>query len=109
MHDIDVPTLFRLWHSDMRSDDIAVELGITRDQLYRAKVWLKLPNRLVRYNEKAKQRLNDPTPEEIEERAAVVRAGWPPGEAEKRLVGRRAERVEIRDYKFCRDTCVFSY
>lgn len=106
MPSLDVPKLFRLWNSEMRSDDIAAELGLTRGQLYQAKVAYKLPNRLVQHNAKAQERLADPTEEEIAQRAAEVRAGWPPGEAERRM-GNAAGRVEVLRYRWCNHTSGF--
>lgn len=106
MPTIDVPKLFRLWHSEMRSDDIAAQLGLTRMQLYRMKVIHKLPDREAQYNAKCHQRLDDPTEEEIAKRAAAVRAGWPPGEAEKRM-GIQGSRVEVMRYRWCNKTTSF--
>lgn len=75
-----------LWTTERSNSDIAAELGLSLLQLYAAGRKLKLRNRSV-YVNRVYERSVDPTPEQIAERAAAIRAEWPEGEAERRLVG----------------------
>lgn len=65
---VDVPTLFRLWNSDMLTPDICVALGVSRTTLDTLRKRHKLPKRKV-----VRQALRDPTPAEIEQRARECR------------------------------------
>jgi hypothetical protein len=58
--------------------------GISQSHLYSLAKRHKLPGREKFYANHE----DDPTPEEIAERAAEVRRSWPDGEAERRMVGR---------------------
>lgn len=83
---VDVPLLFSLWGSRMRNDEIASALGITPKQLSRVARRYALCHR-----GKAKESVtDDPTQEEIAERAAEVRRGWSPDEEVRRRGGVRA-------------------
>lgn len=69
---IDVPLLYRLWHSDPRevpTPQIARSLGISVSTLYKQAEKHKLPKRERVYLDLTA----DPTPEEIEQRAAECR------------------------------------
>jgi hypothetical protein len=83
----DIPTLYRLWHQSaetMPVAEICRQLGgISQSHLYALAKRHKLPGREKFYANHE----DDPTPEEIAERAAEVRRSWPEGEAERRLVG----------------------
>lgn len=83
---VDKKKLRELWKTERTNADIAEELGITAVQLYVAGQKLKLGQRwgCVR---RVYEKPVDPTPEEIAERAAEIRAEWPEGEEERRLVG----------------------
>ena len=96
---VDVPMLFRLWHMppcEMSSLEISQRLGVSCSYLYRLKSIHKLPDRERVYHYDA----DDPTEEEIAERAAAIRASWPEGEAEKRMVGGRSRRWSPPAYNF---------
>lgn len=95
---IDIKKLFALWSSDLGTMEIAAKMGLTKNQVWSASRRLGLPTR-PRSGSDRDQR-ERPTPEEIAERAAEVRAGWAPGEAEKRLVGRLRKRWSIPAYSF---------
>jgi hypothetical protein len=66
-----VPNLFKLWHSDKTVAQIRKELGITPSQLARLVTKYKLPKRS---RETLERMPNDPTEEEIAERAEALRA-----------------------------------
>lgn len=83
---VDKEKLRELWRTDKTNADIAAELGITTVQLYVAGRKLKLEQRWGHVRRVYKDSV-DPTLEEIAERAAEIRAEWPEGEAERRLVG----------------------
>lgn len=95
---IDVKKLFALWGSDLGTMQIAAEMGLTKNQVWSASRRLGLPTR-PRSGSDRDQREN-PTPEQIAERAAAVRAGWPAGEAERRFVGARSIGWSIPAYAF---------
>ena len=105
---VNVPLLFSLWHTDMSDDDLCIELRIVRATMSRiarqyglaARYWAKAdPHR----------RPDDPTPEEIEERAAIERSRWTPEEEERRAVGRHGASVEVASYVFDGRQCAFRY
>lgn len=97
--DVDVLLLFKLWHmppSEMSTLEISKRLGVSCSYLYRMRTRHKLPDRERVYHHDA----DDPTEEEIAERAAAIRASWPEGEAEKRMVGGRSRRWSPPAYSF---------
>lgn len=82
---IDVPLLYRLWHSDPRevsTTEIARQLGVSASTLYKYAELHKLSKRERVYRDLTV----DPTPEEIEQRAAECR--------EKHFKKRRRESEE---------------
>jgi len=89
---VDIPTLFRLWNESaetMPVAEICRQLGgISQSHLYSLAKRHKLPGREKFYSTHE----DDPTPEEIAERAAEVRRGWADGVAEQRLVGYAPDR-----------------
>jgi hypothetical protein len=81
---VDVKAVFALWADPtLATTQIASRLGLTKNQMWNVSQRLKLPNR----PRAEMERLAAPTPEEISERAAAVRAGWSPAERERRIVG----------------------
>lgn len=87
---VDKEKLRALWRTERTNADIAAELGITTVQLYVAGRALKLEQRWGHVRRVYKDSV-DPTPEEIAERCAEIRAEWPAGEADRRLVGNVAD------------------
>lgn len=63
------PQLARLWESGMHADEIAKTLGITPKRVYQLKTGWQLPPR----RRVCRSELDDPTPEQIAERAAAIR------------------------------------
>lgn len=102
---VDTAKLFKLWHmppAEMPPMRICRELGISQSLLYTLKKRHHLPER-----GRAPSVDTDPTDAEIIERAAEVRASWPEGEAERRMVGIMRKRwtppayaYDGRDIKF---------
>ena len=78
---VSVPELFRLWgDKSLRTDEIADRLGVSLGSLWKLKVRHALPVRVgaVRLSTaNSGRRHDDPTPEQIAERAAECRAKWP--------------------------------
>lgn len=75
---------------------IAAELKLLA---YRAFPKLKLADRELERAELARQMrresFDDPTPEEIAERAAAIRAAWTPAQRAERCVGDRKEPAQV--------------
>lgn len=82
---IALPHLFKLWQSELRSDQIAAELGCTRGHLFNLVRKHKLGRRPPRFEAPRKSVHPDPTPLEIEERAAAIRATWTLQERHSRM------------------------
>ena len=104
---VNVKRLCELWAGNMGTMQIAAAMGLTKTQVWSASRRLGLPTR-PRSGSDRDQREN-PTPEQIAQRAAEVRAGWPPGEEEKRLVGPRRKRYSIPNYSFNGRDCAFQH
>lgn len=82
---MNVPLLFRLWNTPGISvNEVAAGLGISLNVLRKARIRYGLPTKPPHANETTEPQEDDPTPAEIAERAAEIRAGWP----EWRLAGR---------------------
>lgn len=97
---IDVPRLFELWHTTMSNMDICMEIGVSRSTLDVLRMRYKLPRRARIKKEPPEMCENDPTQEEIEFRAAQVRAGWSDEEEQRRIVGRKPRRWSPPRYCF---------
>lgn len=81
----DVLNLFRLWHSPMRSEEIAAELGLTRAQLQAAASRHALgPRPGCAETDTGKGTTDDPTPEEIAAGCERVRRRWSKAEELRR-------------------------
>lgn len=97
---IDVPRLFELWNTQISNTDICVAIGVSRSTLDVLRMRYKLPRRLHLKKQPTEACESDPTPEEIESRAAQVRAGWSEEEEQRRIVGRRRSRWSPPRYCF---------
>jgi hypothetical protein len=104
---VDVPELFRLWASDMSDDDVCISLRIVRATMTKLARQYGLPPRLHAKADPLR-RPDDPTPEEIAERAAIERSRWTPDEEARRAVGGRRV-VEVAKYSFDGRQCAFLY
>ena len=72
---VNVPMLFRLWFSEISDDDLCIELRIVRGTMARLAKKYALTPRLFSKGD-PQRRLDDPSEEEIAERAAVERSRW---------------------------------
>jgi len=84
--EIDFFTLLDFWRSELTTDEIAKKLGISRSRLFLLARKHKLASRKIRRI--VRPRTVDPTPEEIIERAARIRAEWSESEEKRRRRGR---------------------
>lgn len=103
---VNAAELFRLWHMpqhEMPATEIASRLGVGLSTLYALARTHKLPRR----PKQPKVDPDLPTQEEIAERAKAIRDSWPEGEAERRLVGKRATRWSIPSYCYDGRDCAF--
>lgn len=91
-HQIDVPLLFELWAKNVESRVIAERLGVRETYITKLAARFKLPKRLPQKAENNGRTVADPTPEEIAERAAEMRA--------RRPVVEDDGTVEIRCYAY---------
>lgn len=105
---VDTLTLFRLWNSSLRNDELADALGAPRGSLHYLAARYKLPKRNPALRAKRTgEKQTSPTPEEIAERAAAIRATWSEEEHERRRVGRRAQQWQPPAYAFARRDVAF--
>jgi hypothetical protein len=104
---IDVPELFRLWTSGVPHAEICERLGIPQGSLWRVRDHYKLPPRM-KVIPRCDRDEDDPTPEEIAERTAAIRAKWTPEETERRIVGPRPSAYRIPNYRFSRRTMSYA-
>jgi hypothetical protein len=100
--------LYRLWRSPLRNDELCDRLGVPRGSLWHLRQRHKLPPRPSTARVPGGKERDAPTPEQIAERAAAIRAAWPEGEAERRMVGRRAMRWRMPAYAFAHRDCAFT-
>lgn len=96
---VDVPTLYRLWYSEMRNDELCQALGVSRGNLWALRLRHKLPPRQKACRAPAGSMVPDPTESEIAERAAAIRQTWTAVEAERRYSG-RSKRWQLPVYAF---------
>ena len=105
---VDVLTLFKLWRSPLRNDELADALGAPRGSLHYLASRYKLPKRdPALWAKRGGVEADSPTPEQIEERAAAIRATWSEEEREKRRVGRRMQRWQMPAYALCHRDVAF--
>lgn len=83
---IDVPLLFSLWHSDIENRELAERIGVSNSSLWEIRKRYGLPPRKREHKDRE---VDDPTPEEIEERSAECRAKWTVSEEKLRRVGKQ--------------------
>lgn len=99
--------LFRLWRTPLRNDQLADALGIPRGSLWYLRDKYKLPKRGAGSRTPSVKEKDVPTPEEIEQRCAEIRKGWPEGEDERRMVGPRQRRWSLPSYAYDGRGCAF--
>lgn len=81
---LDVPLLFRLWHSDIPNRELAKRLNVAVSTLWDIRKKHGLPPRKREQNKKPEI---DPTPAEIEASCAAIQAGWSARDRKARLCG----------------------
>lgn len=106
--DVNMTKLTNLWNSELRSDQICDVLGISRGRLYFLVRRHRLGRRPPRLSGNGLCKTEDPTPDQIRERAAAIRATWTANERKARVVGGYRGRVEIRHFWFDRENHSFS-
>lgn len=89
---VDVPLLFKLWSQPIEIREIAEIMGIRESFVGKLARRYALPARARKKPEDQGMRVNDPTPEEIAERAAWCRA--------RRPVQDEQQHVELRQYTY---------
>lgn len=83
------------WCAHIPVAELCIRWTITKDQVVRLRDLWELPLRRDRKNFRKTVRQADPTPEEIAERAAIIRAGWSDEtELERRVV--KPRQFEVR-------------
>jgi hypothetical protein len=100
--EVSAAEIFRLWGSDLPNDEVAEKLGLTRGQMWVISRRLKLPARpkhLTAWADNSGRKKDDPTPEQIAERAAIVRMGWDEFTYASRAVGRSRSRYQIPAFR----------
>jgi len=99
--------VLRWWHGELPTEEIAKKLKVTHAALQEFARRNKLPRRTHVPRRSPNTKIVDPTPEEIAERAAEVRARRTEAENE-RLSFYKSHRVEIRQYAYSSQTGIFS-
>jgi hypothetical protein len=94
---VDARKVFALWaNPELGTLEIASRLGLTKSQIWCVSRRLRLPPR----PRAEMERLSAPSPEEIAERCAQVRAGWSDEEREKRCVGQGQRSWRLPSYAY---------
>lgn len=82
--------LLRYWYTQLKAEEIAEKLGVSRAILYRLQKRYKLPRREADRRRPSAARTADPTEEEIAQIAKEIQSNWTDAEAKKRWVGQTA-------------------
>lgn len=106
--DFDVATLHSLWYSKMTNAELCLALNVSRGSLDVLRKRYKLDHRPFERNNPEYKVDTTPTPEEIAERAAAIRATWSEEETERRTVGKRRQSWEMPAYAFARRDVAFT-
>lgn len=102
---VDVPALFRMWATNVSSQEICETLAVSRTQLFRLCQRHGLPKR-PRVSSASK--FADISQQEIAARAAQIRESWSESEERKRA-GHIHSPVETKSYSFDGRDVVFRY
>lgn len=101
---LDIAAVRDLWLGDLQTTDIAEQLKITVAALQSFATKNRFPKRPPKTH-RSNASVVDPTPEEIAQRAAEVRAKRTEQENERLY---RYRRVEVRQYSYSSRTGIFS-
>lgn len=104
---MDIERIRELWSSDLRNDELAEALGVTRGKLASIRERYGLPIRDLSAPKGNASHKPDPTEEEIAQRAAMVRAGWSKEQEEARWAG-GPRRVTASHYAYDKRNSRFS-
>lgn len=105
--EFDVATLHALWYSKMTNAELCLALKVSRGSLDVLRKRYKLDNRPFERNNPEYKVDTTPTPEEIAERSAAIRATWSDEEREKRAGGPGPVRWQMPAYAFDRRDIAF--
>lgn len=101
--------LSKLWYKNVRVEDIAAYFGVSDEKIRTTVNKYKLdPKQVVQETYDSEWQIGDPTPEEIKERAAIVRQKWSQAEAARRMGARPADPVDLRHFVYNARTSSFS-
>jgi hypothetical protein len=95
---VDSLRLWKLWQTNVPYDDICNELKISKSQLFRMAKQRGLKHRPR--PPRSGRPIVDPTPLQIQQRSAAIRAGWSPEEENSRRVGWKNRSVRASSYVF---------
>jgi len=98
---VDEQRLRDLWESGESVADIAADLGIATFTLNTLRHRLGLPARTAQTRAKARRDYKDPTPSQIVERSAAIRAGWSEDVRMRRLVCKQPRHYEFPVVRVC--------
>lgn len=105
---ITLQQLLRYWYSDLKAEQVASKLGISRTCLYKLGKRYKLPKRDADKRTSRAYKIDyDPTPQEIEAAAQDIRASWSETESERRFVGSRRKDWAPPAFSYSSRTGVF--
>lgn len=77
-------------------NEIASQFGMTNQSVYSAARRFGLPSKMeLEDDDDSKPGKDDPTPEQIKERAMAIRKSWSMDEHDRRAIGQRRARYEI--------------
>jgi hypothetical protein len=100
---MDVPRLFRLWHDySIANEELMKLLDVSPPAFYRLRLKYSLPRRPIQCWRKTNGEPDDPTTEEIAERAAECRQKWSAAERVRRNC-HRTETWTPPQYHFATD------
>lgn len=97
---VSVRDFTKLWRSDRTVEDVAVEIGVTPDEVRAIAKQCNLKPK--------KSDGPDISPEELQQRAAEVRAGWSEQERRQRIVY-KTRSAGFHTYQYDSRTGIFTY
>lgn len=95
---VDSLRLWKLWQTNVPYEDICNELKISKSQLFRMARQRGLKHRPR--PPRSGRPIIDPTPLEIRQRSAAIRANWSPEEENSRRVGWKNRSVTAMKYAY---------
>jgi hypothetical protein len=102
---VDSLRLWQLWQTNVPYEEICDELKISQSQLFRMAKQRGLKHRPK--PPRSGRQIVDPTPLQIQQRSAAIRAGWSPEEENSRRVGWKNRAVSALKYEYDSRTGIF--